>query len=67
MDTLRLILVDQLSKTISSLVGAKRNDIIMFCEVIDELTIVKHHKKRSPFSCPQCVIFRKNCKLRDTP
>jgi deoxyribodipyrimidine photolyase-related protein len=49
MGTLRLILVDQLSETISSLAGAKKTDIIMFCEVIDELTIVKHHKKKITF------------------
>jgi deoxyribodipyrimidine photolyase-related protein len=49
MGTLRLILIDQLSETISSLVGAKKTDIIMFCEVIDELTIIKHHKKKIAF------------------
>jgi deoxyribodipyrimidine photolyase-related protein len=49
MGTLRLILIDQLSQTISSLVGVKKTDTIMFCEVIDELTIVKHHKKKITF------------------
>jgi deoxyribodipyrimidine photolyase-related protein len=49
MTTLRLILVDQLSQSISALVGVTKTDIIMFCEVIDELTRVKHHKKKIAF------------------
>ncbi|WP_372882212.1 cryptochrome/photolyase family protein [Psychromonas sp.] len=47
MSTLRLILADQLSATISSLTGCdKSKDIILMCEVWNEATYVKHHKKK---------------------
>jgi deoxyribodipyrimidine photolyase-related protein len=47
MKTLRLILGDQLSETISSLEGYNpKTDIILMCEVWDEATYVKHHKKK---------------------
>ncbi len=50
MTTLRLILVDQLSKKISSLNSVdKENDIIMLCEVLEEATYVRHHKKKLVF------------------
>ena len=48
--TLRLILGDQLSHNISSLKGAdKKTDIILMCEVWDEATYVRHHKKKIAF------------------
>ncbi|MDF1645672.1 MAG: cryptochrome/photolyase family protein [Legionellaceae bacterium] len=47
MKTLRLILGDQLSESISSLEGYNHmNDHILMCEVIEEATYVKHHKKK---------------------
>ena len=47
MKTLRLIFGDQLSKSISSLEGYNKNyDHILMCEVIEEATYVKHHKKK---------------------
>ncbi|MBC6414280.1 MAG: cryptochrome/photolyase family protein [Chromatiales bacterium] len=50
MSTLRLILGDQLSQSISSLDGANSStDIILMCEVWDEVTYVKHHKKKIAF------------------
>ncbi|MAZ40032.1 MAG: cryptochrome/photolyase family protein [Legionellales bacterium] len=50
MKTLRLILGDQLSKSISSLNDAKSSeDVILMCEVWDESTYVKHHKKKIAF------------------
>jgi deoxyribodipyrimidine photolyase-related protein len=49
MSTLRLILVDQLSEKISSLVGIAKTDVILFCEVMEEFTIVKHDKKKIAF------------------
>ena len=50
MTTLRLILGDQLSKSISSLEGYDASrDIILMCEVWDEATYVKHHKKKIAF------------------
>ncbi|MEM7620997.1 MAG: cryptochrome/photolyase family protein [Pseudomonadota bacterium] len=50
MTTLRLILGDQLNETISSLSDCdKANDIILICEVWDEATYVKHHKKKIAF------------------
>lgn len=50
MTTLRLILGDQLSQSISSLEGYDSSqDIILMCEVWEEATYVKHHKKKIAF------------------
>ena len=50
MTTLRLVLGDQLHEDISSLRDCdKGNDIILMCEVWDEATYVKHHKKKIAF------------------
>ncbi|MGB0733073.1 MAG: cryptochrome/photolyase family protein [Pontibacterium sp.] len=50
MRTLRIILGDQLTPNISSLQGAdKTNDHVLMCEVWDEATYVKHHKKKIAF------------------
>jgi deoxyribodipyrimidine photolyase-related protein len=50
MTVLRLILGDQLNKSISSLSGIdKAEDIVVMCEVWDEATYVKHHKKKIAF------------------
>ncbi|MEM9469380.1 MAG: cryptochrome/photolyase family protein, partial [Pseudomonadota bacterium] len=48
--TLRLILGDQLSHDISCLEGIdKKSDMIFLCEVKEEATYVKHHKKKITF------------------
>lgn len=48
--SIRLILGDQLSFNISSLVGCdKENDLVFMCEVWEEATYVKHHKKKIAF------------------
>ncbi len=50
MAVLRVILGDQLSKTISSLHDADQDhDTILLCEVQQEATYVKHHKKKLVF------------------
>ena len=50
MTTLRFILGDQLSHQISSLKDASKSaDVIFMCEVWDEATYVKHHKKKIAF------------------
>lgn len=50
MKTLRFILGDQLNLKISSLQDCdKKTDIILMCEVWDEATYVKHHKKKIVF------------------
>lgn len=50
MTTLRLILGDQLSNSISSLRNCnKERDIIMMCEVMEEATYVQHHQKKLVF------------------
>ena len=50
MATLRLILGDQLSREISSLKDIDiKNDTILMCEVWEEATYVKHHKKKIAF------------------
>ncbi|HPF77662.1 MAG TPA: cryptochrome/photolyase family protein, partial [Alphaproteobacteria bacterium] len=48
--TLRFILGDQLSHDISSLNDIdKENDLVWLCEVSQEATYVKHHKKKIAF------------------
>ena len=50
MTTLRLILGDQLSHSITSLRGYDpTEDIVLMCEVSDEASYVKHHKKKIAF------------------
>ena len=50
MKTLRLILGDQLNEEISSLRDIdKTQDVVLMCEVWDEATYVKHHKKKIAF------------------
>jgi deoxyribodipyrimidine photolyase-related protein len=50
MGSIRIILGDQLSESISSLKGYNPDtDIILMCEVWDEATYVKHHKKKIAF------------------
>ena len=50
MSSLRLVLGDQLSHGITSLVGCDAaRDIILMCETWDEATYVKHHKKKIAF------------------
>ena len=47
MGSLRLVLGDQLNQTISSLEGCDlEDDVILMCEVLEEATYVKHHKKK---------------------
>jgi deoxyribodipyrimidine photolyase-related protein len=46
---LRLILGDQLNHNISSLSDIEKDDLIWMCEVWDEATYVKHHKKKIAF------------------
>ncbi len=48
--TLRLILGDQLSHSISSLGDINReSDTVLMCEVMGEVTYVRHHKKKVAF------------------
>lgn len=50
MTVLRLILGDQLSDSISSLAACDlTKDVILMCEVWEEATYVKHHKKKIAF------------------
>lgn len=50
MSNIRFILGDQLSESISSLKDIKKEkDIIFMCEVWNEATYVKHHKKKIAF------------------
>ena len=46
---LRLILGDQLTPAVSSLSDAAQDDLILMCEVRQEATYVKHHKKKIAF------------------
>lgn len=50
MKSLRVILWDQLSQSISSLADIdKQHDIILMCELNEDATHVKHHKKKIAF------------------
>jgi len=50
MTSLRVILGDQLSHDVSSLVGINTDtDVVLMCEVKSEATYVKHHKKKIAF------------------
>ncbi len=50
MAALRLIFADQLSESITSLVGIDAyQDTVLFCEVMEEATYVKHHPKKIAF------------------
>ena len=46
---LRFILGDQLSADISCLRGIAPNDVVLMCEVCEEATYVRHHKKKIAF------------------
>jgi deoxyribodipyrimidine photolyase-related protein len=46
---LRLILGDQLSLSLASLTDATADDLLLMCEVRQEATYVKHHKKKIVF------------------
>ena len=50
MTALRLILADQLSASIATLEDVDaQHDVVMLCEVMEEATYVKHHKKKIAF------------------
>jgi deoxyribodipyrimidine photolyase-related protein len=50
MTALRLILADQLSSSIATLDDVDMaHDVVMLCEVMEEATYVKHHKKKIAF------------------
>ena len=60
MSSLRLILGDQLSESISSLNDYNADkDVILLCEIWSEATNVKHHKKRLHLSFQLCDILPK--------
>ena len=66
MTTLRIILGDQLSPDISSLDGLNvEKDIILMCEVWDEATYVKHHKKKIAFLFSAMRHFAKDLKAKN--
>ena len=46
---LRLILGDQLTPAVSSLSNVTKGDLILMCEVRQEATYAKHHKKKIAF------------------
>ncbi|WP_425418243.1 cryptochrome/photolyase family protein [Oricola indica] len=47
--TLRFVLGDQLSRDLSCLKGLEKDDIVLMCEVAEEATYVRHHKKKIAF------------------
>lgn len=49
MPSLRLVLGDQLTPSLSSLADWQEGDLILMCEVVEEATYVRHHKKKLAF------------------
>lgn len=49
MPTLRVVLGDQLSPSLSCLAGAQPGDLVLMCEVGQEARYVHHHKKKLAF------------------
>ncbi|NNU15397.1 cryptochrome/photolyase family protein [Parvularcula sp. ZS-1/3] len=50
MPALRLVLADQLTRTVAALRGGRKaDDVILFAEVAEEATYVKHHKQKIVF------------------
>ena len=48
--TIRLVLGDQLSGSLSGLVGLdKEQDVVLMAEVIEEVPYVRHHKRKVAF------------------
>ena len=48
--TIRLVLGDQLSRSLSGLAGLDRErDVVLMAEVIEEVTYVRHHKRKVAF------------------
>ena len=72
MSSIRLILGDQLSESISSLKGYNpETDIILMCEVWNEATYVKHHKKKIAFLFSAMrhfaeMLIKQGCKVEYT-
>ena len=65
MRSLRLILADQLSDTLATLRDADAaQDILMLCEVYEEATYVKHHKKKIAFLFAAMRHFAERLKSR---
>ncbi|MCB1186877.1 cryptochrome/photolyase family protein [bacterium] len=50
MSCLRLVLGDQLSRSLPSLSGVDRQrDVVLLCEVLEEASYVRHHRKKIAF------------------
>ena len=49
MSTLRIVLGDQLTRSISSLRGYEPGDVVLMMEVLEEATYVRHHKQKLTF------------------
>ncbi len=59
MSTLRVILLDQISESITSLRGInKADDIVMMCECIEDFTYIPHHPKKIAFQLSAIRHFR---------
>jgi deoxyribodipyrimidine photolyase-related protein len=65
MTTLRLILGDQLSATISSLEDAAKDDVILMAEVMEEASYVPHHPKKIAFLFSAMRHFAEELKERN--
>jgi deoxyribodipyrimidine photolyase-related protein len=49
MVTLRLILADQISESITSLEGLTKNDMVLMCEIMEKANYIPHHPKKIAF------------------
>ncbi len=64
MTTLRLILGDQLSHSLSSLRDIRRSDTVLMCEVMEEASYVPHHPKKIAFLFSAMRHFAKELEKR---
>ena len=65
MTKLRLILNDQLSSSIATLKNVDpASDILMFCELMEDATFVKHHQKKLAFLWSAMRHFAKDLELQ---
>ncbi|MBX9839966.1 MAG: cryptochrome/photolyase family protein, partial [Silvanigrellaceae bacterium] len=64
MKKLRFLFSDQLSESISSLKNINMEDTIFLCEVLEEVTNVKHHPKKIAFIFASMRHFAEELKSR---
>ena len=62
---LRLVMADQLSHDLPSLSGYQQGDIVLMVEVMEEVTYVRHHKRKIAFLFSAMRHFAEELRARD--